>query len=359
MGAGYGTADFADDSPEAQAKGGSFAGDVLPGAVGGAVLTPVMGALGDRFSRWLKTRSQDNALKAMGARAGISNQLAARGYETADEARQLGQSALDMDLVSFGGTAEGVARKTAEAKQHYGAMLEDALGLAGDAPFDFDRAAWQAAQKAHGPEGLTTEALAQAAPAARNVGRIVSQGNLDNSFKAANRLKSDIYGGINYKVDPGLKTSLQQKVASGLRGSIEDQLAEVAGPEAADQLRTANQRYGQLADIGALASDEATRQQGRASPGVMTLALSSLGASSGYGAGGFGGGVMGGVAPLAAKYLAPRIPSTMAVTQSALAPRAPGMTARAMQGIQTWGAEQQSKLKPEEEAAVSAFLSLF
>lgn len=374
MGLGYGTADFADDSPEAQKRGGGLAGDVLPPAALGAVLGPLGGAAGDRLSIWLKKKAQDNALKAIGLRAGISRPLKQRGYETVDEGRELAQAALDMDLVPFGGTAETVSKRAAEAKPRYGAMIEDSLAqadaaekltpLAGNSNlveplgFDYARAAQQAQASAQGPKGLTAAALDASGPAAKNLDQIRRQAALDSSFKAANQLKSDMYQGINYALDPELSTKLQRKTASGLRQSIEEQVAEAAGTEAADQLTTANTRWGQLADISDLASDEAMRHAGRKTLTDMTVALALGAGSAGHAAGGATGGLLGAGLPLAAKVLGPRMPSAFARTQQALAPQVPGMAAGIVRGIQNRTADRRREnMSPADEVATSAFLS--
>lgn len=329
--------------------------DVLTGAGAGAVLAPAMALGGEKLARFLKTRSQENALKAMGVRAGISNQLAQRGYASADEARQLGQQALDLELIRPGRTAADVAERAGFAKDVQGARIEQALADA-DAtgvPFDVDEAAWAAAMRAAGPEGLSPTASREATRAQRLVGDILRLPQAQEpTFSAANRLKSDMYRGINYGADqPPLKTELERKVASGLRSSIEEQLERTAGADVADELRAANRAYGALADIEPLARDEATRQLGRApwySPGV-------LGAAATAGAGGaLAGGELGaaaGALPIAARILGPRIPSTLAVGQRALSPLAP-KAARAF----TAPAIQAPELDDDERASIDAFL---
>lgn len=343
-----------DERPDAKMEA---LGDVALGSATGGVLAPVASVVGDKLGPVVKRWSQDNALKAIGVRAGISNQLASRGYETADEARQLGQAALDMELVRRFRTAQDVAERAGFAKEVQGARIEQALADA-DAtgvPFDLQRASWDATSRVMGPSGLTAEAMSKARPAAGIVDRILKQADVDSSFAAANRLKSDIYEGINYGTEPALSTKLQRRAASGLRSSIEDQMEEAAGLEAADQLRAANKAYGYLSDIMPLAQDEATRQLGRApwySPGNLAAAATA-------GAGGtFVGGMPGaaaGIVPLLGRAMQPRVASTLAVAQRALAPNTSSVLgALAKPAIQ---APMRPSLEEQEEDAIQAFLS--
>ena len=303
---------------------GGAATDTAIGAGTGAVLAPTVGSISGRIGRWLQKQSQNNALKALGLRAGISNQLTKRGYESADEARELGKAALDMELIRPGRTAADVAERAGFAKEVQGARISQALSDA-DAtgvPFDANEAAWVASQKAAGSSGLSPTAAREAGRAAALVDDVTAlpQSQAGSTFESANRLKSDMYQGINYATDPTLKTQLERRVASGLRESIEDQMSRAAGPDVADELRAANRAYGFLQDIEPLAQDEATRQLGRKTLTSVDIAAILGGGAAGGMYGGAGGGALGAGLVAGQRLLGPRIPSTLAVSQRALAP---------------------------------------
>lgn len=291
----------------------------LMGAGLGGVAGAALGALSEPVSRWLRKRSEENALKAIGVRAGISSQLERRGYESAAEARQLGKEALDQGLVRPFSTAESVARDAQAAKQHYGAMIEDALrqGAEAGGKMDMDRAAWDAVGAALGPNGLTAAGYDKARGAARMVKQISDQGANDASFAAANRLKSDLYDAIDFANNVKLKSQIEQRAAGGLRNSIENQLREAAGDQAADQLASANRRYGPLIDIQALAREEANRQlERKGGIGLKEMAAASAGATAAGPAGVLAAPAMS----LWGSLVSPRMPSTMASIQRAATP---------------------------------------
>lgn len=335
-------------------------GDTSVSAGFGGIVAPLAAVGTDKAARWLRTASQDNALKALGLRAGISDQLQKRGYETADEARELGQAALDAELIRPFRTASDVAERAGFSKQVQGSRIENALSDADAAgPFDNARASWDAVGSVMGPNGLTTEAIAKGARARGIVERILQQGELDPSFSAANTLKSNIYDGINYGAgSTKLSTRLQRQAASGLRKSIEEQVAERAGPDVADELRAANKAYGYLADIQPLAQEEATRQLARKTLTPLDVA-SMLGAGvAGHSAGGAGAGVGAGLLVGGAKLLGPRIPSTLAVTQRALAPSVSRFVQGAIKpALQAPMLPSKQSQTTDDEEAINAFLS--
>jgi hypothetical protein len=366
----------------------NFAGETAFGGALGGIIGPLMGIVGDKAQPLLRRVAANNALRALGVRAGISDALGKRGYDT-EEARELGDAALDMELIRPFRTATDVAERAGFAKQQQGARIEGVLNDAAtgaaernaavearnaaaieaarlegrgravfpepESPeFDMDAASMRAALEVAGPEGLTTEGVAKSRPAQGIVERIRQQGAADPSFRAANRLKSDIYDGIDYGITARpLSIKLQRRAASGLRKSIEEQVENSAGTDAADELRAANKAYGFLQDIQPLAQEESTRQLARApwySPG-------NLAAAAGAGASGnYAGGPMGTSAaalPLLARALAPRFPSALAVGARAAAPRVGGALNQLAKPA------TQAPLRPsddEREDAIKAFL---
>lgn len=333
---------------------GRLALDTAAGATTGAVIAPAVPIVADKFGRGFKTLSQEQALKAgMGGRARISSQLEKRGYESADAARQLGQDMLDMELVRPFRTAEDVAERAGFAKETQGARIEGALSDADAvAPFDAERASWDMAGNVMGPDGLSPAAIDKSRGAQRLVRNAADLPRVQAStFRNANKLKSDMYEGIDYGNDPALKTKLERKAAGGLRKSIEDQVSEAAGPDVADELRAANRAYGSLADIQPMAREEANRQLERASIlDPKTLAASFALGGAGAASGNASMGAAGGLLPLIGKALSPRAPSTIAIgarAASRLAPKVLPPLARP--------ATQQ--VEQEEEDAITEFLS--
>lgn len=366
-------------------------GETAFGAGMGGIAAPIAAIGADKAGRYLTRAQADNALKALGLRAGISDQLQKRGYETADNARELGKAALDMELIRPFRTASDVAERAGFAKQVQGARIEgaladaDAAGLArqnaantqfvsslgkGPAPvdpppiFDSQRAAWRSVEEVMGPDGLSPTAIREGGRAKRLVEDVIALPKVQEStFANANKLKSDMYSGINYATDPALKTTLERRAASGLRKSIEEQMGETAGPDAVDELRAANRAYGFLADIEPLAQEESTRQLARQVPWSKSIQQAliaggggaAMGGMAGGGATGATGGAVGFLAPLVGNAMQSRIPSTLAVGQRALAPRIGPLMMGAQRGA------IQPPLRPsvdeEEETAIKAFLS--
>jgi predicted transcriptional regulator len=347
-GVGYGRAKGIEDPEQLLMEAGAGAGT-------GAVLTPAIALGGDKAGRAFRTLSDEAALKASGLRAGIGSQLDKRGYETADQARALGRAALDMELIRPGRTPEDVANLAALAKESRGARIEQALADADAAgvPFDTERAAWQSAGEVMGPNGLSPTAIRESTRSRKLIEDVLALPRVqDPTFANANRLKSDMYAGINFANDTPLKTKLEKRAASGLRKSIEDQVAETAGLDAADELRAANRDYGFLADIEPLAREEAGRLLERepwwSAKGPLVAGAAAM-AGGTYTAGPMGGAI-GAALPVLGRAIAPRVPSAVAVGARGganFAPRAAPSLARP--------ATQQ--ISQEEDDAIAAFLS--
>lgn len=290
-------------------------------APAGAVLNPAFAALGNRLTRALQRHGQESAGRAiMGSRSNISSKMAGEGFDNPEEARAFFQKAYDMGLIRPGRTAEDVLRQSQELKPIYGAMMEDAVKQADDAAaagapaYDPMRSASEAYSSLVGPRGaLDPTAFRKTGEAQQLVADVLKSEAMPGkpTFADALKQKQSMYEGINYATEPTLATKAQQRVASGLRKSMEAQLRTTAGDEAADQLRLANERYSVLAPAADLAREEAGRQLERQRIGMSDVALALLGAEAGSNLAGPGGASMGAL-PLATKLLGPRIPSTMA-----------------------------------------------
>jgi hypothetical protein len=376
-GVGYGRAKGLEDPEQLLMEAGAGAGT-------GAVLTPAAGVASERIAPKLREMSQEAALRAVGLRGGIMSQLGRRGYGSMAEARDLGQAALDLELIRPLRTVEDVAERASFAKSTTGARIEnvmadaeagaakraDAIRAANEAArasarpgaptwdqpippeFDFADAQRAATNRIQGPDGLTAEAVDRSGPALELVERMGRQGTMKPTFRAANQLKSDMYGGINYKTDVPLSTQLQRQAVRGLRESIESQVENVTDSAVADELRMANSQYGYLADLTDLSREAGNRSLENQTKlwDPLTLSAMASGAAAGASTAGAGGGAMGALGPALVRIAGPRIPSAAAVGLRGLAK--PNTSA-----LGTLARPAQQQLSQEEDDAISAFLS--
>lgn len=262
-----------------ESAGGVLEDALAMGALGG-VANPVMGGLVRGAGAALEKTGVSQALKALGARAGIGDSLSRAGIETAEEGQALAKRALDEGLIRPGRTAEDVAKQALE-KQQFGAnpVIEDVMTRANQGtPFDFDEAGWAAAdrlmsRKRSVPGPLNPQEQKTGAEAMRMVKRVSETQPAEGagSFSEANRLKQDMYDAINWKSDAPLSTDMQRMAASGLRQSIEDQASRSLGPEDAAALKAANERWGFSQTVKEIATDQAKRQSQQRFPWLKSL----------------------------------------------------------------------------------------
>lgn len=335
-----------------------IATDALGAAAGGAVAGPVAAKGGELAARGFNKLATSAGLKALGVKAGISDSLKRRGYQSVEEGQQLAKDAEAMGLIRPFRSAEDVARQAAERQEYVaGPQIEDVMTRAdaSGTPFDFDEAAWR------GAENLMSRGRPVAAPlnpqeqkigseAMRMVKRTAetTAGDL-GQFSEANRLKRALQGSINYGADAPLSTEMQRGVASGVRESIEEQVGRALSPEDATQLATANRQWGKLEDVRAIAEEEARRQAQRKFPVMQTLMAGALGSTAGT-SGAVGGAALGAIGGA----VGPRVPSTVNYFARGAANRLQQVSPNL--GQATAGAMRNSVLKPEEAEAVEAFL---
>jgi len=299
---------------------GDVASDALSSAAFGGAGGAVGSGVGAAAGAGLRKLSNMAALKALGVKAGISDSLKRRGYETIEEGRALADDAMKSGVIRPFRTAEDVAQQAAERQQYVsGPIIEDVMtqGNAAAKPFDFDEAAWTSAEKLMSrgrplPAPLNPQEQAVGRPALNMVKRIADTSTPEGlgSFSEANRLKQGLQNSVNYGLNATKEsTQMQRAAAAGMRQSIEEQVARNVNPEAADALKAANQNWGTMEDIEQIATEEARRQAQRKFPLMQTL----MGGAAGAGASqSVLGGAVGGVAAAAAHYLGPRMPSTVA-----------------------------------------------
>lgn len=345
------------------------------GLVGGALGEGV----GAAASSGMKALAQRMGLRAMGARAGITESLGRLGYETPEEGYALAEEALKSGVIRPGRTASDVANQAGEHQAYVsGPMIEDAIAQAnasvagGAKPFDFDEAAWKAAENLMSrgraaPAPLNPQEQAAGRGAMSMVRRIAETATPDNlgSFSEANRLKQSLQNSINYGVNATKESQqMQRAAAAGMRQSIEEQVARAAGDDVAETLSSANSRWGAMNDVKQIALDEARRQAQRKFP----LGTALMGAAAGgAGSQSVEGGLLGAGVTALGHYLSPRVPSTLAFAGHKAAPvaravapylgSAPASVARESVADPLGPLRQYLGLSPEErrESDVAAF----
>jgi hypothetical protein len=347
---------------KADLAGGDIGGAALDTAVGGglgAATSLGLGALGDAGGRALRRLAEDNALRALGLRAGIGNKLKSMGIKTGDEGRQeLARGALDHGLIPWGSTPEGVGRNVAELMpfvgEAKGQVIQDAQAVATAAgrKVDFTGAA-DAAQRAVF-DGADEIAIAKGGQARNLIDLIRKQGQTattDNSLVMLDELKQSAQNNIR-PLATKLAAQQQNKVAGILREQVENQTEALAGPEYSDALKGLNHKFSLMKRIEELTSDESTRAIGR---------QGALGMAVGAAAGGTGGALAG---QMAQRYLLPRTHSAFAVMQDfsskriAPAVASPAAATMATKSAVEWFAEKFGR-RPETKSdlAGSAFVS--
>lgn len=306
MGLGNSQADLTD---------GDVGGAALDTAIGGGLGTAAsvgLGALGDAGGRALRTLAENNALRALGLRAGIGNKLRSMGIATGDEGRQtLARGALDNGLIPFASTPESVGRSVSEMMpfvgEAKGQVIKDAQSVATAAGrmADFTGAA-DAAQRAVF-SGADEIAIAKGGQARNLIDLIRKQGQtatVDNSLVMLDELKQSAQNNIR-PLATKLAAQQQNQVAGTLRDQVEKQVEAIAGPDYSDSLKALNSKYSLMKRIQELTADESTRSIGR---------QGALGMAVGAAAGGTGGALAG---QMAQRYILPRAHSSFAVAQDA------------------------------------------
>ena len=303
-------------------------------------------------------------MKALVGRGHINSRLEGAGYATAADRADLGRAALDTGAVRPFDKAENIAERVGGEGgllEQQGNIIDDVLTRsdASGVPFNHEQAAWNMVGAAHGPEGLSARALRETGDAEKMVQDMLDQKSIDPSFRGANRLKSDFYDGIDYGANPTLKTRIERNAVRGARESMENQVGEI-DPLNVDILKSANRRYGQLADMRGFAREEANRQvegKGAVDRTLTALAAAAAGGPMGGMAGGTTGGLLGLAGGAALGYgiraAQPRMASTFATAQNFMTP----LPSKLAPWAARLGSERLTQTrKPDDEAAVSAFL---
>jgi hypothetical protein len=338
---------------------GEVAGDTLLGGAFGGVAAPVLGAATDKagssFAQWLQNRSRQNALKAMGLNAGISNKAARLGYENADDLLAFGAKVRDEgDIIRPFRTPADVEKMVGPALSEAGAAKGSALdeltdmALAQGKGFDFNAAGQDMHLAAVPKQGWDPIAREAAADAFKNAGQVMA-GDPAGGFKMADQMRANLGKNIKWNApafgqSTDLSLSMERKGYGALSEAIDKQARDIEarasmasgripGPDdlgASDQLAAMNKRMSTLMDVKALATDEAQRDLGRGSMGLKDW-MAGAGMSGAVGMA--GSPALAAVAmPLIAgvsKEARNRLPSALTYAQNAASKALPSFAAAA------------------------------
>lgn len=290
--------DLTHPTPEKLAR---FAKDVGVGTAGGAGGGALAGGALAAGANPMRAYAEEQALRASGLQAGIKNSLKKDlGLKDMTEARALGRSFLDEDLIPLVGSSEAVAERAHALENQAGTSQQAVLQKAemSGTPLDFKAAADRGRK---GLAGETAVAEDLAGGKARDFldSFEKQEAKTPGSYLAANKAKSDGWKTANFAADAPLTPQLHRKAVGAVRDDIERQVEAAIGPEEAAALRSANQKYGVAADALKLAENESQRRAGRKGFTVMD-ALAALGGAA---AGGTTGHTAEGAALTAAGLL--------------------------------------------------------
>lgn len=269
--------------------------------------------VGQKIGPAMERGAENQALKGAGLHGGIGSQQAKMGLDDA-EARALGRKFLEEDLIPFGGSKAAVKERAQSmldrANNSIGAELTNAE--VSGRPFNF---AEMAAEASKPIDRASKVAQMSDSKARALIQALKEQGTATpGSWQAANRAKSDAWLSARFDEDAPMAAKLYRQAVGGARDSIENQLAREVGPQAADALRRANEKYGVAADALKLAKDAARREQANNTLGLTELLTGVGGATLGGASGHPVSGALGGLATaLGANLLRKRGNSTAAV----------------------------------------------
>lgn len=257
--------------------------------------TSLAGQVASQLGQRLTNRTAPGlALKSV-THGRINDKLADMGYSSQADRDALGRAMLDEGIVGFGKSASGsqdaAGRVKELAGQQAGAILKQA-DQAGK--FNPLRAA-QVAERSYKGAGLSPAAADASGKAQQAVDQI---SRVEPSFQKARELKSDLYDAVNWNDEAKLAQALHRKATLGLRDSIESQVGEALGPEAAAKMKAANQRFGMAADASSLAADEASREAQRNPMGHLLTAIGATAGIGGMASGHTAGGIEAAAVPL-------------------------------------------------------------
>lgn len=318
---------------------------------GAQALSPTLRGLGEKAT-----------LKALGLYAGINNKLSKAGMDPVDVAPFVDEIQSTGVIKPFSTTTQtrGVLeQKLNEQKQ----LLDDAIGKANaSGKFSGQQASEDILQRVSKLNEIEKDYAAKAQQMAEALKR-----SGDMSFSDAVNLKRTAQGLTNYALDVPVSQEIQQKAASTLRQSIENQMRQKAGDVVASQYTAANKKFVPLMQAQEFLDEDVARQLGRNSFSLTDLMVGST-------VGGPGGFMLGGMPGMSAGTLAAtalssavrsRGPSTLAAPllgaaekmKSASQFSAPQLTQNPLlnEYFQRLARPKEEKTKEGRDAMLSAF----
>ena len=231
----------------------------------------------------LKTFSEEMALRAVGAKAGIQNALRKMNYETAEEARALGARALKYGIVTPGATKDQVFNRATSMIQSEGERIGEVTSPAfvkrKKAVFDFVRSARATAKPF---EKIDKQKQRAAGPVREFVQDILAQSGEqlpEESFDAARRLKTSAQSVVTWDPSTGsMPAKLKRQAVRAFTADFKDQIEEQLGKKAAKKFKDAAEKYSAASDIQKLSREAATSE---AQSRWMGLVGTGLGAAAG------------------------------------------------------------------------------
>lgn len=305
VGATAGNLEAKHDDPSARLAGSLSGGLTGMGLQG---INEASGPLAKRFGGMLRDSSGANAANvAGGGRGQIGDRLKAIGIDPLEQS-DFGNKLLDAKLIPSGlhpteDPATGVLTRARALKRKSGADIGEVIGRA-DAAGEFDplRASSEMSAALPSRNPLERDNSSKARKFIDQVTDLAPQGNYSSadSFKQANRMKSQAWDAANFKDDAPLEGKQYRKAVQQLRDSLRDQVGEVSGPDAAKRLGQANEQFGLGSDAENLSANAVSRGGQAQKFGLPSALMMAVGAGAGAAAGGVKGAAAGSLAPAAA-----------------------------------------------------------
>lgn len=284
-------------------------GAAIGGAIGGA-----MRAVPEVLPAKLRKIAEENAVKAIGVRAGITNKMRQMGFETAEDVKELGRKALDLKILTPGATKDQVLANSQALKEQAGEKIGEVTERARQRGlvFDFVRAQREANKpllnlpsqsyrpKVIGPATEFVEDVATQAALTRGA----------DSFPGARQLKTAAQKSVNWADYAPEAPRLKREVVQAFTKDFKKQVTEQLGAKQGQKLEKANKLFGVASDIEELATEAATREAAARQVGLIG-ALGGVGAASAIG--GKGGLAAGAAIPFLEKFARERGPAYAAV----------------------------------------------
>ncbi len=318
-----------EEGPQALANAGT---ETAIGGGLGALLGGVTGPWG--------RQADDMALRATGLKGGITNKLQNMGYETADDARELGHAIRKEGLVPWFGTSHDVADRAAALKSSAGQRIGSAVDAADASGVRPD---FQA------PVVAARKGLMRETPVLRQAGgklsdflntleqtpkQLVDESGLQReaTFRDLNQSKSDAWKAANMSTEAQGAAPLYRQGVGRVAGDIQRQVESAAGPKVAGELAQGNRQYGLARDVQRITNDVNTRDAHKFGlPEIMAAGAGGVLGGPALGHGAAAGGLGSAASVLATKYARSHGPafisrlSQLAEPLEGRASRAPGV----------------------------------